>query len=131
MTQSNQQQDAFIAQAEDIAVLLYAQEVLSSGRPALPPDAEVIPGIKADDVNTAMERSTSLLGRADIRQRICPGLLSINDDIKEICKVVGAVLFPLSLVPASTIPLSPLVVAAIAVMVLRAGIKTICHSKTS
>jgi hypothetical protein len=129
--QADKERDDFIAQAENLAIILYAQDVLSSARAALPPDADVASGIKAGQVSTAMEQSEVLLARSDIRDRICPGLLSVSDDVKDIAKIVGAALFPLSLVPAGPIPLTPLVAAAVSLMVLRAGVQAICRPKKS
>jgi hypothetical protein len=131
MLQANQEENEFIGKVEEIALILYARDVLRGGKAALPSNTEVIPGVKAEDVSAAMEQSRWLLAKTEIRNRICPGLLSVSDDIKEVSKVVGAAMFPLSLIPASTIPLTPLVVAAIAIVILRAGIQTVCGAKAT
>jgi hypothetical protein len=73
-----------------------------------------------------MHEAADLLQRPTVRQQLCRPLRSVSEDIREVAKVVGAALLPLSLTPAAVIPVSAVLFGAVAVMIVRAGISSVC-----
>ena len=61
-----------------------------------------------------------------IRERICEALKSVNDDAKDIAKIICAALLPLSITGVITLPLTPIVCLGIGLVVWRAGTSGFC-----
>lgn len=82
----------------------------------------------AADAEIALARAEAerLIQEPTVLDRLCPALRSVSDDLSTIAKTVGTALLPLALTPAAIVPLSTLVMGAVAVVVARAGIAKIC-----
>jgi hypothetical protein len=61
-----------------------------------------------------------------IRLRICEALKSVNEDVKDLAKILCAALVPLSLAGTLTLPLTPLLFLGIGLVVWRAGTNGFC-----
>jgi hypothetical protein len=61
-----------------------------------------------------------------IRVRICEALKSVNEDAKDLAKILCTALIPLSLAGAIALPLSPLASWGIGLVVWRAGTSGFC-----
>lgn len=77
-------------------------------------------------IDKATEDAKSLLLRPSILKHLCPALRTVSGDVFEISKVLVGVLVPLSVAGAISMPWNPLVIAAGAFLILRAGITAIC-----
>lgn len=77
-------------------------------------------------IAAARQEADRLVADPGVLARLCPALRSTSEDIGSVAKTVGTALLPLALTPAAVVPLSSLVMGAVAVVVLRAGIATIC-----
>jgi hypothetical protein len=61
-----------------------------------------------------------------IRVRICEALKSVNDDAKDLAKIVCAALIPLSIAGTIALPLTPLICLGVGLVVWRAGTNGFC-----
>ena len=61
-----------------------------------------------------------------IRVRICEALKSVNEDAKDLAKIVCAALIPLSLAGTIALPLTPIVCVGVGLVVWRAGTSGFC-----
>jgi hypothetical protein len=119
----------FNQEVVNLALQMQLSEVLEAGKLAIPllvKSSDIQAPVKKEDIDLAITESNALLAQPSVRDRLCPALKSVSDDIREVAKVVSAAMLPLALIPGSVIPLSPLVFAAFAVVIVRAGIKSIC-----
>jgi hypothetical protein len=104
--------------------LIEAELALGDALFALPNSgANEVSGTETD-AEKAIITAKDIVDRQDIRARLCPSLNSLADDSREIAKVVTAAMLPLAIV--GTLPLSPLVFAAVAIVIARMGIKALC-----
>jgi len=79
------------------------------------------------EIQDAKRQAAQLVHEPTVRERLCPALSSVSDDVGSIAKVVGPALLPLALTGAgAVVPLSSLVFGAIAVVIARAGVAAIC-----
>ncbi len=79
------------------------------------------------EIQDAKRQAAQLVHNPTVRERLCPALSSVSDDVGSIAKVVGPALLPLALTgPGAIVPLSSLVFGAIAVVVARAGVAAVC-----
>jgi hypothetical protein len=84
---------------------------------------------KLIDFNNLLKRCKSYLSDEKIILLLCPALKSISSDLKEISKIVVAVLFPLSISKEHIIPLDSLVYSGISLIIFNAGISSVCNNK--
>lgn len=126
MATFNEQQ--FTRDVVSLAIQMEVADALHGGRLAIPPatGSELPQPITKGDVDIAVAESQALLQQPSIKERLCPALRSVSDDIRDVAKIVSAAMLPLALVPGSVIPLSPLVFAAVALVIVRAGVNSIC-----
>ncbi len=118
----------FTRDVVSLAIQMEVADALNGGRLAIAPVAEneLSQPISKGDVEIAIAESRILLQQPAITERLCPALRSVSDDIRDVAKIVSAAMLPLALVPGSVIPLSPLVFAAVALVLVRAGVNSIC-----
>ena len=129
----------FIEKVVDAALGLQLEEALAGSLAALATqdseekvyDAQGNPLGQKQEVSKAIVSAEEALQKPDFKQKICPALLSASDDIKDIAKIISAVLLPMALTPQAVIPLSPLAFAAVALVASRAGIQSLCHDHKS
>jgi hypothetical protein len=106
---------------EFIDVLGDAREALSfGGGVAQPGDTE------RAELQRAKIEAESLVRSPTILQRLCPALRSVSTDLDTVAGTVASVLLPLAVGPQALVPLSSLVFGAVAVIAVRAGVRTIC-----
>ena len=84
------------------------------------------PPMVDDESAEARAKAASLLREKTVLDTLCPALRSVSDDLSSIAKVVGGSMLTLALSPAAAIPVSALVFGAIAVMIARAGVSSLC-----
>jgi len=78
-----------------------------------------------------IEAAKKLVNRKDIQMIICPALQSISDDAFEIAKVITPLLSGLAVAGVLAIPLIPSLFAAIALVVARMGVASLCNSQNN
>jgi len=100
------------------------QLALESGRNALPGDHD-----RAGDekINAAVAKAEQLVGNSYFVEHICPSLTVVSADAKDVIKLLAAAMLPIGL--AGTISLTPLLVAALAVVIVRIGIRNLCPKR--
>lgn len=76
--------------------------------------------------NHSTQEASKLLAKEDIRKRLCPALKSATDDVYDISKSVTPVLVGCVVAGTISIPLNPVLFAAIAVVIARMGISALC-----
>ncbi len=74
----------------------------------------------------SIKKAAEIVAREDIRSFLCPGLLRGSDDVFELSKIVTPVILGLVAAGTITIPLIPVLVAAIALQISRMSIASIC-----
>ena len=67
-----------------------------------------------------------LVKNKEIRQLLCPALRSASSDVWEIAKIVTPILYASSIAGSISIPRDPVVFAALAIVVARMGIMSLC-----
>jgi hypothetical protein len=111
---------------EDVVAAAYRmQEADMLGEPfgALPSGA---PGPNPAELAAVQEQAEALVTRPSFRQQICPALRSASDDVGEIAKLATPALLTASLGPQAPVSLTVLGCAAVAFVIARAGVATIC-----
>jgi hypothetical protein len=68
----------------------------------------------------------SIVHQSGVRQRICAALTSGTGDAFDVGKILVPVLVPLSLAGTIAVPLTPIVTAAIALVIARMGVAAFC-----
>lgn len=76
--------------------------------------------------NYSIQKASKLLAKEDIRKRLCPALKSATDDVFDISKSITPVLVGCITAGTISIPLIPVLFAAIAVVIARMGISALC-----
>jgi hypothetical protein len=110
-----------IQEIQDLAEDLFALDLLIQSHAAMPSQ------LKGEEEKIeALQIADKEENKRRIRDIICPGLLTVADDVREVAKVVGAAMLPLTLVPGANLPVTPLVIAAISVVVFRTGVSQYC-----
>ncbi|MFI5891651.1 hypothetical protein ACIA5D_16220 [Actinoplanes sp. NPDC051513] len=87
-------------------------------------DREVV--VTPDEVAEAKRNAEELISRPSVRDRLCPQLKAVSDDLGDVAKGVVGAMIPLAIGPQAVMPLSAVAFGALAVIVLRAGVKTLC-----
>lgn len=80
---------------------------------------------------TATEQKTGheagiIKQQPQIQMRICEALKSVNNDAKDIAKIVCAALIPLSVSGVIALPLTPIVCFGVGLVIRRAGTSGFC-----
>jgi magnesium-transporting ATPase (P-type) len=111
-------------QAALLAADLYAEEVLSKASSLSKTSHN---RIDSHEVRESMKSVKKELDKsAQARKAICAGLSSVKNDIREVTKIVGAALLPLSLSGVIAIPITPLEFAVAGLIVFDAGVSAFC-----
>ena len=90
------------------------------------PDPYVEQARRQEAIDNASEAAKEAILKPSILRYICPALSSVTGDVFEISKILVGVLVPLSIAGAIAIAWNPLVIAAGAFLITRAGITSIC-----
>jgi hypothetical protein len=72
------------------------------------------------------QKANQLLARKDVRAHLCSALSTVSDDAFEIAKVTTPVLMGLIAAGVLSVPLLPLLSAAVAFVIARMGIASLC-----
>jgi hypothetical protein len=117
------QREKFLQEVMDAATQIDYEDMLLSSRPA-----QNFGGPPVVDEQSQQAREQALLIAKDthVLQQLCPALKSASGDLESIAKVTGTVLFTLSLSPTAPISMSALAIGALAVLVVRAGVASLC-----
>jgi hypothetical protein len=121
--------DRFSTQAAIVAERLQIEDLMSSSRAAAADSPSHSPEQDRQyrkSVDQAISQAESVVSRKDILARLCPALRSASDDIREVATVVSAALLPLALSGVIAIPVTPLAFAAVALVIVRASVATLC-----
>jgi hypothetical protein len=78
------------------------------------------------EIERAKDEAEALIRNPTVLERLCPALRSVSDDLEEIAKCVAKVMLPLSFGPQGIISLKVMVCGGMAVILVRAGVKTVC-----
>jgi hypothetical protein len=81
---------------------------------------------KARAERAEAEASQLIADQPLIRERICEVLKSVNEDAKDLAKIVCAALLPLSIAGTIAIPMTPVLLMGIGLVVWRAGTSGFC-----
>jgi hypothetical protein len=80
-----------------------------------------------DSINENAIQARSLLSNEGVVKRyICPALTNVSGDALSVTTGLAPTILTLSLTGVISIPVSPILVAVLALMIARAGISTIC-----
>jgi hypothetical protein len=79
------------------------------------------------EIVAAEKAASEIIARADIRSVLCPGLLNASNDVRDIAKASGGAILPLVLAGAIHLPLTPLAFGVFALVVIRAGLRSLCR----
>lgn len=71
-----------------------------------------------------------IIQQPNVRQRLCAALLSGTGDAFDIGKTLVPILIPLSLAGTIAVPVTPVVVAAVALTIARMGVGAFCTEPT-
>lgn len=91
-------------------------------------------GIKSKDshndlvgkISSNNEEALIIVNSVAVKSKICAGIKSATNNVKEIAKIVLASLLPLSLAGTIAVPLTPMLLAAVILTVLDSGIAAYC-----
>ena len=122
MTRQINKED-ILNQAVLLATDLYAAKVLSKASSLSETSSEEIDPRQLKETVKIVNKE---LGNAQARKAICAALGSVKNDIRDVAKVVGAVLLPLSLSGVIAIPTTPLALAVASLIVFNAGVSAFC-----
>ena len=106
-----------------LAADLYAAEVLSKASSLSETSCE---GIDSHEFKETVKSVNKELENLQARKAICAALGSVKNDIREVAKVVGAALLPLSLSGVIAISTTPLAFAVAGLIVFNAGVSAFC-----
>lgn len=116
-------------QAALLAADLYTEEMLSKASSL---SKNLYAGINSREYKESLKSVNNELEKSvEARKAICVALGSVKNDIREVTKVVGASLLPLSLSGVIAIPLTPLAFAVAGLIVFNAGLSAFCSEYTS
>ena len=79
-----------------------------------------------ENINDLLEHAKDDIERFNLKSILCPYLTVLSEDISDFAKVTYTVLLPLTITGTLSIPLSPILFAAIAVIFYRGSSKLIC-----
>jgi hypothetical protein len=115
-------------QAVLLAANLYAEEMLSKSSSLSKTSHK---GIDSHEFKQSVKSvKKELENNAQARKAVCAALGSVKYDIREVTKVVGGVLLPLSLSGVIAIPITPLAFAVAGLIVFDAGVSAFCSEFT-
>lgn len=83
------------------------------------------------EVDKAIVLVRSELKKTSVKKKLCEALKSAKLDIREVSKIVGASLLPMSLSGIISLPITPLVFAVAGVLIFDAGISVYCSEFNS
>lgn len=111
-----------------LAADLYAWKVAARARSMIePPPGEVDP----NDLAKVEQRVRQELAKQAVKAALCAALKSATNNIRGVSQVVVATLLPLALAGTISVPLTPLALAAAAVIVFDAGVAAFCSDEWS
>ena len=125
MSTSINEQD-LLNQAALIAADLYAERVLSGASSFSEIPCDEVAGVDVRKVDETVTSVKKELENIQARKAICAALESAKNDVRDVAKVVGAALLPLSLSGVVAIPLTPLAFGVAGLIVFSAGVSVFC-----
>jgi hypothetical protein len=126
-----------VNKAVELAHLLHFQQSHQTVKFAADPELEPYEpirdetGAQADTVEKLKQDAESRIAAQGLRAILCPALKSSSHDLSEIAKTVAAALLPLSLAHVVSLPITPLVYAAIALVIFNAGVSSFCSQRSA
>jgi hypothetical protein len=82
--------------------------------------------VPSEEIERAKAHAQDLIKQPSVIERLCPALRYASDELGEVAKIVGAAMIPLTVGPQAVLPLTPLAFGALAVVVVRAGVRSLC-----
>jgi hypothetical protein len=82
--------------------------------------------VPSEEIERAKAHAEDLIKQPTVIERLCPALKAVSDDLGEVAKIVAAAMIPLALGPQAILPLTPLAFGALAVIVVRVGVRSLC-----
>lgn len=121
-------QKIFLKQVTLLASALYSEKVLSNSK-----SLASIPTKEVDQhkLHEAVQLAKKELRKANVKNLVCAALKSASTNIRDVAKIVGAALLPLSIAGTISLPITPLFYAAAALIVFDIGVNTYCRKRIS
>jgi hypothetical protein len=125
-------EEELLHQAALLAADLYAEGILSKASSFSKTSHKRHKGIDVSEI-IKIEKSVKkeFEQNAQVRKAICAALGSIKNDIRDVTKVAGAALLPLSLTGIIAIPATPMAIAVAGLIIFDAGISAFCSEFSS
>ncbi len=124
----NVDQKRFTEEVAEAAYQIELMDVLGDAREAqsFPIGHGKSTKVSSKEIELAKAHAEDLIKQPTVIERLCPALKSVSDDLGDVAKVVVPVMIPLALGPQALIPLTPLAFGALAVVIVRAGVRSLC-----
>jgi len=118
------EQEHFTREAVKAAYRIQLFEEAGGARAALSETPEEAQRTK--ELIQAQEEAEKLVRHPKVLDRLCPALKSVSGDLETVAKAAAAAVLPISIGPHAIVSVTPLVVGAIAVIAVRAGVSALC-----
>jgi len=82
--------------------------------------------VSAAEVAKATRDAEHLIKQQGVLERLCPALRTVSGDLGAVAKAITPALLPLAIGPQAILSLTPLAFGALAVVVVRAGVRALC-----
>ncbi len=123
--------DQFAQEVVQAAYRIELADALGEAREALSfPGRGRSVTVAPEEVERAKEDAKLLIKQPGVIERLCPALQSVSDDISDIAKGVVGAMIPLAMGPQAVIPLTSVAFGALAVVIFRMGIRSLCQEKS-
>jgi hypothetical protein len=124
----NLDQHRFAEEVVEAAYQIELMDALGGAREAqsFPTGRDESASLFPEEIARAKAHAEELIKQHPVLDRLCPAMKSVSGDLAEVAKTVAAAMLPLSLGPQAILPLTPLVFGALAVVVFRVGVRTVC-----
>lgn len=118
------ERDQFVKEAVKSAYRMELFEAVGGGRAAMSDTAEHAQQTK--ELEQAKVEAEKLVRHPSVLERLCPALKSVSSDLGTVATTAASVLLPMSVGPQAVFTITPLVVGAVAVIAVRAGVSGLC-----
>ncbi|MDJ0901575.1 MAG: hypothetical protein QNJ55_22485 [Xenococcus sp. MO_188.B8] len=87
--------------------------------------------LRRERAKLSEEKAKQLLNRKDIIAYLCPALQTVSNDVFAIGNTISQVIVPLVIAQTLSVPLVPILIASMAMLIMRLGISTLCANYNS
>jgi hypothetical protein len=118
------EQEHFTREAVKAAYRIQLFDEAGGARAALSDTPEQVQ--RTEELTRAQAEAQRLIRHPSVIERLCPALKSVSGDLGKVAATTASVILPLSIGPQAIFSVTPLVVGAVAVIVVRAGVSALC-----